>query len=88
MRASVIVNIHEVVEAPLLLQEVEGGGRGGFGLECQVHALMASVLLRLAGADPLEADAEPQPTDGELREVVEAGGGGKGQAVVAADCLR
>jgi hypothetical protein len=30
---------------------------------------MAAVLLRLAGLDALERDAEPEPPDGELGEV-------------------
>jgi len=34
-----------------------------------MHALMASVLLRMAGLDALDGDAEPQPPDGELGEI-------------------
>src|SRR5690606_39885813 len=70
----------------LLLQKVEGGGGGGFGLECQVHALMAAVLLRLAGADPLQTDAEPQPPNGELRQSEQGLGAGEGCSVVGAHC--
>ena len=58
MRSFVIVNPDELVEAFLLLQEVEGCGLGGFLLEGQVHALVATVLLRMARLDALQADAE------------------------------
>ena len=34
------------IEPGLLLQEVLGGGLGGFLLQRQMHALMAAVLLR------------------------------------------
>jgi len=53
-----------------------------------MHTLMASVLLRVAGPDAFDADAEPEPPDRELREVVEPVGAGEGQAVVGADRVR
>jgi hypothetical protein len=34
-----------------------------------MHALATAVLLRMAGLDALDRDAEPQPPDGELGEV-------------------
>jgi len=49
---------------------------------------MAAVLLRMAGADALEDDAEPQPPDRQLREIVEPVRAGEGQAVVGADGKR
>ena len=58
MRALVVVEVEEVVEPGLLLQEVLGGRLGGLFLQGQVHALMAAVLLRMAGLDALDVDAE------------------------------
>ena len=43
----------------LLLEEVLGGGLGRILLEREMHALMASVLLRMTGLDALEAYPEP-----------------------------
>jgi hypothetical protein len=42
------------------------GGRGGFLLERQMDALMASILLGMAWSDALQSDAEPQPSDREF----------------------
>ena len=66
MRPLLVVLLDEVIEVRLLLQEVEGGGLGGFLLERQMHALMAAVLLRIARLDALEVDAEAQPPDRQL----------------------
>ena len=63
-----LVNLGEAVEALLLLKEVERGGLGGLLFEGQVHPLMASVLVWVAGLDALDLDAEPQPPDGDLGE--------------------
>jgi len=60
MRPLVVVNPDEVIEALLLLQEVEGGGFGGFIFECQMHALVATVLLGVAGLNALDLDTESQ----------------------------
>jgi len=38
----------EVVEAGLLLQEIGAGRLGGLQLECEMHAFVAAVLLRIA----------------------------------------
>ena len=43
-----------------------------------MHALMAAVMLGMAGLDALDADAEPQPPDRELGEVEQAVGTGEG----------
>src|SRR6516165_9165221 len=53
-----------------------------------MHALVASVLLRLSWFDPLDRDAESQPPDGELGEIEQAVGTGEGNTVVRADGLR
>ena len=66
MWSLVVVNPDEVIEALLLLQEVEGSGLGGFFLQCQVHALVATVLLGMSGLDALDLDAQAQPPDREL----------------------
>jgi hypothetical protein len=51
----------ELIEATLLLQGVLGSRLGGFLLEREVHALVAAVLLRMAGLYALEVDVEAQP---------------------------
>jgi hypothetical protein len=38
-----------------------------------VHALVSAVLLGMAGRNPFDPNAEPQPPDGELAEPVERG---------------
>ena len=53
MWSLVVVNLDEFIEAFLLLQEVEGGGLCRFLLQCQMHAFMAAVLLRISGFDAL-----------------------------------
>ena len=45
-----------LIEPSLLVQEVLGGRLGGFILQRQMHALMATVLLRMSGLDALEVD--------------------------------
>ena len=58
VRALLVVFVDEGVELRLLLEEVVGGRLGGFLLERQMHALMAAVLLRMPGSDPLDLDPE------------------------------
>jgi hypothetical protein len=53
-----VVNPDEVVEALLLLQEVERSGLGGFGLERETQAFMPAVLLWLTGLDALDVNAQ------------------------------
>ena len=48
--------LYERIEASLLLQTVHAGWPGGFVLERQVHALVAAILLRVAGQDALDVD--------------------------------
>ncbi len=51
----------EVIEPGLLLQAVLMGWLGGFSFEGEVHALMAAVLLWMAGFDALDSDAQTEP---------------------------
>ncbi len=53
-----------------------------------MHALMAAVLLGMAGLDARDGDAQTQPPDGKLGEIEEAVGAGVGNAIVGADPLR
>ena len=78
----------EGIEPGLLLKAVCARRPGRLGLEGAVHALVAAVLLRVAGPDAFDRDAEPQPEDRQLRQVVEAVGRGEGQAVIGADRRR
>ena len=70
--------VEEGVEACLLLQAVHARRAGCLLLEREVHALVAAVLLGVAGLDALDGDAEPQPPDGKLARVEEGVGGAKG----------
>jgi len=58
--------VHKGIEARLLLQDVRRGGAGRFRFEGEVHPLVPAVLLGMSRRDALEANAEPQPPDGEL----------------------
>ena len=49
---------------------------------------MSFILLGMTGANAFDADAEPQPPDRELREMEEAVGGSKGNAIISADRAR
>jgi hypothetical protein len=52
----VVEVLDEPVEAALLLQEVTGRRLGGFLLERQMHALVATVLLGMPGLDAFDVD--------------------------------
>src|SRR6202163_400400 len=85
MGSLLVEGADELIEARLLLQEVPGGGLGGFLLERQMHALMPAVLLRMAGLDALDADTQAQPPDRELGQSEERVGTGKGAPVIGAN---
>jgi hypothetical protein len=58
VRALVVEDVDELVKARLLLREVGGGRLGGFFLQREVQAFMTAVLLRMAGLDAFDANAE------------------------------
>ena len=66
MRPFSIELSYEGIEAVLLLQTVEARRAGCFLLECEVHALVPAVLLRMARFDAFDRNAEPEPPDREL----------------------
>ena len=66
MRPLVIEPIDEGIEARLLLQRVGCGGFGRFDFQREVHALMPAVLLRMAGANALDLNPQPEPPDGQF----------------------
>ncbi len=66
MRPFLVEFADEGIEARLLLQAVCAGRAGGLLLQGQMHALMAAVLLRVAGFDPLQGNSQSQPPDREL----------------------
>src|ERR1700730_17767325 len=83
----IVVAFDELVELGLLLKEVVAGRLGGLQLQGQMHAFMAAVLLRAAGLDALDLDAEPEPPDRQLAQPEECAGTCEGHAVVGADGL-
>jgi hypothetical protein len=48
--------LQEGVELGLLLQEVDAGRADGFVFQGEMHALMPTILLGIAGTDPLNRD--------------------------------
>ena len=87
MRPLIVVAVDEVVEFRLLLQEVVAGRLGGLQLQGQMHAFMAAILLRVAGLDAFDLDAEPEPPHRHLAQPEERIGACEGNAVVRADGL-
>jgi hypothetical protein len=88
MRPLAVELLEEAIEAGLLLQAVGAWRAGGLLLEGEVHALVAAVLLGVSWLDALDGDAESEPPDGELGEIEEGVGAGKGDAIVGADGAR
>jgi hypothetical protein len=79
-----VVLVAPAGEAALLLRSGALGWAGALALEGEVHALVATVLLRGAGLDEIGQDAEADPPDRERRQAAE-GLGGEGHAVIGAD---
>ena len=69
VRALVVEDLDELVEASLLLQKVDGRRLGGFFLQGEVHALVTAILLGSTGFDPLDANPEAKPPDNKLAQV-------------------
>src|SRR5436190_1023249 len=85
VRALLVEDSDELIEPGLLLQEVLARGLGGFFLERQVHAFVATVLLWVSGLDALDANAYAQPPHRELGEAEEGAAARERNAIVAAD---
>jgi len=49
---------------------------------------MAAILLGMTGLDPFDANAQPEPPDGEFAEVEQGMGRSEGHAVIAGDVAR
>src|SRR5271166_3858331 len=73
---------YEIVEAGLLLKAVHAWRPGGLFLQGEMHALVATVLLRMTWFDALDRDAEPEPPDGEFGEVEQGIRASEGDAVI------
>ena len=65
MRAFVVEDLAEAVEAALLSAQAAGGGAGGLGLEGPVHAFVTAVLLGLAGLNEFGENTQSDPPGGE-----------------------
>jgi hypothetical protein len=81
----VVEDFDELIEAGLLLQEVGGRRFGGLFFQCEMHAFVVAILLRMARFDPFNANAEAKPPDRKFAEVEQSIGRSKGDTVVAAD---
>ena len=88
MRTLLVEDVHELVEAGLLLEEVGGGRFRGLFFQGEMHAFVAAILLRMAGLDTLNANAEAKPPDGKFAEVEQSMGRCKRDTIVAADVSR
>jgi hypothetical protein len=70
----VIESVDERIEPRLLPQRVRRGGLGRILLERQMHPLVLAILLGMPWPVPVDLNAEPQPPDGELTQVVQRHG--------------
>jgi len=75
---------HEVIEAGLLRQKVVSGRLGGFFLQCEMHAFVATILLRMSRLDAFDGDAQAKPPDSEFADVEQSMRGGEGHSVITA----
>jgi len=76
---------HEVIEAGLLRQKVVSGRLGGFFLQGEMHAFVATILLRMSRLDAFDGDAQAKPPDSEFAEVEQSMRGGEGHSVITAN---
>ena len=89
MRTLLVEDLHELVEADLLLEEVgEAAGLVALFFQGEVHAFVAAILLRMARLDALNANVEAKPPDGKFAEVEQSMGRCKRDTIVAADVSR
>src|SRR5215469_4529978 len=88
VRSFVVENFDEVIESSLLLKEVSLGGLSGLFFQGEMHALVTSVLLRVARLASLDADSQPEPAHRELAQVKQSMGRSERNTVVAADVRR
>jgi len=85
VRTFVVEDLDELVEPSLLLQKIPSGRLGGLFLQREMHAFVAAVLLRVARLDPFDADAQPQPPDGQFAQVEQRVSRSEGYAVITAN---
>ena len=88
MRSLVIVLPLEGMEPLLLQQKVSGGRNDRSFLECEMEALMSSILLGMPRLDPLDSDSQPEPPNGQFAEPKQAVRRGKRDSIVGADRRR
>ncbi len=85
MGTLVVEDLDKFFEARLLLKKIGGGRLGGLFLQGQMHALMAAILLGMAGLDALNTDPQAEPPHGELAQVEQRMCGSERHTVIAAD---
>src|SRR5215468_4145557 len=85
VRALVVEDLNEFVEAGLLWQKVGGRRLGGFFLQGEMQALVTTILLGSTGFNALDANAEAKPPDRKFAQVEQGVSGSERYAVVAAD---
>jgi hypothetical protein len=88
MRTLVVEDLEELVEPSLLLQEISTRWLGGFFLQSAMHTFVTAVLLRMAGLEPFDADAQAKSPDRQLAQIKQGVSGRERNTVVAADVGR